>query len=327
MALACAASAATLLLGLDACTRGGATRPRGPVADRPAPPASAFPSANGRTLGQLVHAAGARRSNLIVSPTGTVYEPGQNRFGFGVVTVSRAQIPAARVALYTAPSSGGHALGPFPARVESLRVSPRFASRTTRRDPDAARSVYVAHVTFPRDGRWSVVALFHRGDGYAVSAAPPTVSVGSDPSIPDVGDRAPAIHTPTAADVNGRLSRIDTRKPPDDMHRVDFADSLGRQPIVLLFATPALCQSRVCGPVVDIADEVEHETAGRVAFIHQEVYRGNNPTNGVRPQLRAFGLRTEPWLFVLDRRGIVRTRIEGAFDAAELERAVRRVAR
>ena len=41
------------------------------------------------------------------------------------------------------------------------------------------------------------------------------------------------------------------------MHDVDFADALGKKPVVLLFATPLLCQSRVYGPVADIAEEVK----------------------------------------------------------------------
>ncbi len=55
------------------------------------------------------------------------------------------------------------------------------------------------------------------------------------------------------------------------MHDVDFADALGKEPIVLLFATPALCQSRVCGPVVDVAEQVKRERPDDAAFIHLEI--------------------------------------------------------
>jgi hypothetical protein len=111
------------------------------------------------------------------------------------------------------------------------------------------------------------------------------------------------------------------------MHDTDLADVLGKEPVVLLFATPALCQSRVCGPVVDVAEQVKSDLSGQdVAFIHMEVYKNNNASDGLRPQMQEFGLHTEPWLFVVDRKGIVRTRIQGAFDAAELEHAVRQVA-
>ena len=43
---------------------------------------------------------------------------------------------------------------------------------------------------------------------------------------------------------------------------------------------------------------------------------------GIRRELRAYGLQTEPWLFVMDSSGKVSTRIEGAFSVADLEAAV-----
>ena len=91
---------------------------------------------------------------------------------------------------------------------------------------------------------------------------------------------------------------------------------------MLLFATPALCQSRVCGPMVDIAEQVHSENPDDVAFIHVEVYNDNDPNKGIRPELRAYGLHTEPWLFVMDGSGRVSTRIEGAFSVGDLEAAV-----
>ena len=36
-------------------------------------------------------------------------------------------------------------------------------------------------------------------------------------------------------------------------------------------------------------------------------------------------LPTEPFTFVVDRRGVIRTKLEGAFSAGELDRAVRAV--
>jgi hypothetical protein len=315
--------AASLGLGITACGSGNGASDAHAYPDQPAPPKSDFPSATGRTLDQLVRSVNAQPSNLVVSPAGDVYARGRNRFGFGVFTVSRGQVADAQVAIYAAPADGGRAVGPFPARVESLQVKPRFESQTTKTDPDSAKAVYVSDVNFDRDGNWYGIALFHQGDTYT-AALVPTIKVAASTNIPAVGDRPPLIHTPTAATVKGDLSKIDTRSPPDDMHHVDFADALGKRPIVLLFATPALCQ--VCGPVVDVTEQIKHEMGKGVDFIHMEVYNHNHTSDGYRPQLRAFGLRSEPWLFVIDRKGIVRTRIEGAFDASELARAVRQIA-
>jgi peroxiredoxin len=57
-----------------------------------------------------------------------------------------------------------------------------------------------------------------------------------------------------------------------------------------------------------------------------EIYKENNPAKGVRPQVAAFRLPSEPWTFVIDRDGIIRARFEGALSVAEMEQAVAKVA-
>jgi hypothetical protein len=126
----------------------------------------------------------------------------------------------------------------------------------------------------------------------------------------------------TLASAGGDISQLTTRVPPDDMHEADFADVIGQRPVALLFATPALCQSRVCGPVTDIALSLEARYGRRMTFIHQEVYRGNDPNRGLRPQLQAFHLQTEPWLFTFDRRGRIARRLEGAFGVNAFRAAI-----
>ena len=69
------------------------------------------------------------------------------------------------------------------------------------------------------------------------------------------------------------------------MHDASFADVVGKKPAILLFATPALCQSRVCGPVVDIAEQVKAERGDEAAFIHQEIFKDNDADKGFRPQV------------------------------------------
>ena len=124
------------------------------------------------------------------------------------------------------------------------------------------------------------------------------------------------------ADAGGDVASIDTRLPPSSMHDADFADVLGKKPVVLLFATPQLCQSRVCGPVVDVAEQVKASSGDDVEFIHMEIFNNNRIDDGVRPQMVAFHLQTEPWLFVFDRSGKVAARIEGAFSERELKDAI-----
>jgi hypothetical protein len=285
---------------------------------------SQFPAVQNRTLEQVL--GDATSEGPVVTPAARVLRVGENRFVFGVFTVEREQIDDAEVAIYAAPGGGlkGRATGPFPARIEDLSTEDAFRARSTADDPDAATVAYVSEIPLDRPGRWSFGALLRQGDSYAASllAAP---SLAGEFDVPATGQRAPRVSTPTVEDV-ADVSEIDTRVPPSTMHDEDLADVLGREPAVLLFATPALCQSRVCGPVVDVAEQVKRDYGDRVAFIHQEVYEDNDLNKGVRPQMRAYRLPSEPWLFVIDREGVISTAIEGPFSAAELEAAVERVA-
>ncbi len=215
------------------------------------------------------------------------------------------------------------AVGPFPATIESLATQPAFRAKTTADDPDAASVVYFTNVDFPSDGEWRIAALIKDGDKTTATLLPSAV-VGEFTKVPRVGQKAPLIHTPTPSDVGGDLSKITTRIPPDTQNRVDYADVLGKEPIVLLFATPQFCQSRVCGPVVDVAEQVKQLYGDEAAFIHMEIYKDNEPPK-TRSQVKAFHLPTEPWLFAIDRQGTIHSVIEGAFGVEALTRVVKEV--
>ena len=292
---------------------------------KPAPAVSEFPSAQGQTLRQIVLSAKGGQGP-VVSPAAGYFHLGTNRFPFGVFTTGREQITNATVALYAAPGRGvdGQAIGPFPARIEDLTTQPSFQAKTTADDPAAAQVAYVSDIPFDKPGPWEFAALIKSGGSFQYSLLPSPNPVGDYP-MPQVGQKTPVIHTLTAGEVSN-ISQIDTRVPPDDMHSDDFADVVGKKPVVLLFATPALCQSRVCGPVTDIAEQVKQQYGDRVAFIHQEIYNNNRINDGPRPQMIAFHQNTEPWAYVIDRTGKVSTVLQGPFSVQELQSAVQKVA-
>ena len=107
------------------------------------------------------------------------------------------------------------------------------------------------------------------------------------------------------------------------MHEKSFADVVGKKPVALLFATPQLCQSRVCGPVVDVALQIKAKYGDQVEFIHQEVYKDNDVKKGLREPLRRFNLPTEPWLFVVGSDGRITARLEGSFGLDAFEQALK----
>ena len=315
------------LLALALLCAGCADNEKAAAPPEPEPTARSadFPTAAGRTAGELE--AGADRGPIL-APSVSVLDPGRNRFAFALYDTARKHITGAQVAVYTARRNGRGTHGPYVARLESLTVKPQFESRTTSADPDAAKSVYVADLPFRHRGQRAVWALV-RLDGRMLRTNAYSVDVGGqDGGVPRVGQKAIRVNTLTAADVGNDLGRITTRVPPaPELLKVDFADVLGKRPVVITFATPQLCQSRVCGPVVDIVDQVRATAPKDVAFIQQEIYKDNEVSKGVRPQVAAWHLATEPWTFVIDRTGRIRARFEGAFSVGELQRAVAKVAR
>ena len=143
----------------------------------------------------------------------------------------------------------------------------------------------------------------------------------AEDKIPEVGEPAPKVTTDTVASAGGDVEAIDTRRPTSDMHG-DFAQDVGKKPVALLFATPQLCQSRVCGPVVDVGLQLRAKYGDQVDFIHQEVYTDNDPAKGLRPPLQAFNLQTEPWLFIVGKDGRVTARLEGSFGLDAFDKAL-----
>ncbi|HVP01624.1 MAG TPA: hypothetical protein VMT10_03560 [Solirubrobacteraceae bacterium] len=315
--------AASAALAVAGCGSGSSTTP--PATPKPAAPAADFPAASAVTLAQL---RSKYPEGPILAPSVSIMKPGvKNRFGFALFDKGRNFVNTAAPALYTAKPDGSGLRGPFPAHIESLKVRPAFLSQTSATDPQAARQVYVADVRFAGKGSHVVTGLARIG-GKTLATTPYSIDVGGDPRTqpPGVGDKAIRVHTPTLASAGGNAKAIDTRSPPaTDLLKTDLYDVLGKKPVVLTFATPQLCMSRVCGPVVDVVEQVANETGSGVAFIHNEIYKDNQISKGVRPQVAAYRLPSEPWTYVIDRNGIIRTRFEGAFSVGELERAVAQV--
>ena len=108
------------------------------------------------------------------------------------------------------------------------------------------------------------------------------------------------------------------------MHKVDFADVVGKKPVALLFSTPQLCQSRVCGPVTDMELQMQSKYGDKMDFIHQEVWQSTTTsTRACASRCRQFNLPTEPWLFVVDKNGKITARLEGSIGVQQFEDAVK----
>jgi hypothetical protein len=101
---------------------------------------------------------------------------------------------------------------------------------------------------------------------------------------------------------------------------------------VVVFSTPLLCESKLCGPVTDEVFLV-YQRVGKASanFIHVEEFlpgKDLKPPAALAqnrsPGFKAWHLGTEPWVFVIDGQGIIRARFgPGAITAPQIEGALR----
>jgi hypothetical protein len=241
---------------------------------------------------------------------------GSSLFTFGLATPEQQLVTHGSPQVYMARDQTSAALGPFPTRWYQLD-----AYRTTRdRSPRSPLTgFYGAEVKVPSAGNWLVAAVIDLGGQRAAGqGAVPVVEGG----VAAVGSRAKAVRTPVATSPAARR-KICTREPACPLHGISLDRALrAGRPTVVSFATPLLCESRMCGPVVDEQMAVAARLGGRASFIHVEIYPSRDVAKPA-PAFTAWGFRTEPWLLVVDRGGVIRARFEGPVTAAQIADALR----
>jgi len=283
------------------------------------PQPSEFPKPGGKTLQALADEIGGGPE---MGLAGSVFLAGQkNRVAFGVID-DQSGFVYGKTALYVAPTPESPAKGPYVAPADVLVTEAPYRSQQAATEADPFAAVYAAQVPFAKTGQYAVMAVTIVG-GKPVAAPGQLEAIAkADDQIPQVGEPAPTVQTDTVASAGGDVEAIDTRRPTSDMHE-NFANQLGKKPVALLFATPQLCQSRVCGPVVDVGLQLRSRYGDQVEMIHQEVYTDNDPNKGLRKPLQEFKLQTEPWLFVVGKDGKITARLEGSFGLNAFEQALK----
>lgn len=94
------------------------------------------------------------------------------------------------------------------------------------------------------------------------------------------------------------------------------------RPSVIVFATPAFCQTAVCALVVESVAAVQTELGEQVNFVHLEIYKEFNPSLVLADEVEQWQLSSEPWVFVLDEDGRVAARLGGPVSPRELTAAL-----
>ena len=293
-------------------------------------------------LGVAVAAAGlasgacgepAERTDVNVFLTATEFVVGPNRFPFAVVTNDGVSIDQARVDVRFSLLDGAATNFKF------SRGGTFHETRTTTPHIHAdgfvhmhvdARGYYVVEAAdFDTPGIWSAELTVDPPDAerFVARAA---FNVIPQPAALGVGVPAPPIDHPTLDDVSNVEVLSSAVEPVPEMYAVTVADALAEaRPLVVQFSTPRFCISRMCGPVYEEVASLHEPYGDRVRFIHLEPFdlaiaRSEGrlaPTSA----FEAWGLQTEPWVFVIDGAGVVSARFEGLVGAPEIEAALQRV--
>ena len=208
------------------------------------------------------------------------------------------------------------------------------------RSENMPAGVYVSRATFNEPGKWGALVTITSpgGEAYAQRMEFEVVKRGT---VPTVGDPAPpsrnqTVHSPGV----GGIGEICSAQPPDDMHEMTIADAVkSGKPTVILFAAPGFCPSFTCGPDLEMTQKLKQKYGNQANFIHIEapneiqnhahtgpVDPNHHQTEGHRgvdkPQVQTandWGLKSEPWLFFVDKNGKVADRFEGGLTYDEVE--------
>lgn len=196
------------------------------------------------------------------------------------------------------------------------------------------RGVYVTNLTFPEAGTYGIEFTVRASDP-AAEVIRMTFDVARSNGVVKVGDKAPTTKTATLADAGGDATKISTDPSPDPAFYQTSVDQAiaAHKPFVVVFATPKFCTSAQCGPTLArIKPFVARYPT--VAFIHVEPYKLKQDGGTLKADLdangdlqqtdvtAAWGLLSEPWVFVVDRAGVVRGSFELIFSDAELTAAL-----
>lgn len=202
--------------------------------------------------------------------------------------------------------------------------------------PDITGVYRTDRITFPASGFWELdVSVIGRS-----LRAVASFEVGTTSAVPRPGDRAPATQNPLPGSSDVPIRAIDSRArtsddsvPDTELHRVSIAEALATStPLIVVISTPTFCQSRFCGPITDALSAIARSAPATVAFVHLEVWQ-NYEASKLNPAAQEWidPSRTregnEPWVFAVDRNGLIVERFDNVASDADLRQTVSQILR
>jgi len=239
-------------------------------------------------------------------------------------------------------------LDPAYRQVAAPEVPSRIDFYALERDPETpaasvqasylpsglGRGLYRAAVDFDCVGEWGAAISIDLPDG---SQATERLRFRVHPAgdTPAIGAAAPRSDSPTASTLE-EMRRISTDSNPyPAAYDSTVAETVtSGRPSLVFFATPAFCQSGLCGPTVELVKSVAREYEEELEFVNVEPYQLHVTENGLQPLLDEdgqlqpvpaaldYGIPAEPYLFVVDAAGNVFAKFEVVVGGDELRAAI-----
>jgi hypothetical protein len=250
-----------------------------------------------------------------------------NRFSVGLINSQRKLVKDAKVHLrfFTMSADGqtGTLRGEGDADYFELNVPGAHAHDTSPQGAavDDSVSFYVVNTPFDVAGKWGVEVDVTPNDGSQPVTIQQQFTVKEKSDTPGIGTIPPASQNDTTATIPPPKS-LCSRIPPCPLHDKVIADVLGKgRPLVVQFSTPAYCQTRFCGPVLEVLLTQVPAYQDRVDFVHIEVWQ-DILLQKYRPAMLEWKLATEPYTFFMAKDGRVVGKYEAIFSDEELTSAL-----
>ncbi|MEC8945158.1 MAG: hypothetical protein VYD72_02050 [Chloroflexota bacterium] len=150
-----------------------------------------------------------------------------------------------------------------------------------------------------------------------------TFVVNENAQFLPVGSRVPPMTNRILQD-GYEIQELSTHpKPEPSMYQNTVENAISNnRPSVVVFSTPAYCQSKVCGPVLDIVMSVMDSYQPQIDFIHIEPFDLTSLLNSgdflLSAPAKTWKLPSEPWIIVIGHDGKVVAKFEGIVGTMEL---------
>lgn len=146
------------------------------------------------------------------------------------------------------------------------------------------------------------------------------LAVAETNSAPGIGTQCLDTISPTNAEPKDATILCTRFEGECGLHEHSISDLLKlNEPLIVMFATPARCQTAYCGPVLDLLkNEV---STNPINAVHIEIYK-NETSDAPLDAVTQWNLPSEPWLFAINKDGKIVKRLDGAFDLSEIKEAI-----